>query len=399
VFNAYFVDVVAGRAPGFNHGTATEVLTWSICISSLVNVFTAPLIGTISDARAAKKRFLFFSTFICVACIALLALVGPGAVWSGAVILTIANIAFGTGESLIAAFLPELATVEEMGRISALGWAAGYVGGLISLAIVLAYIAWAQHNGMAVTQYVPYTMLFCAAYFSIFCLPTFLFVKERATSDPTARGHNLLFVGFKRLFETVSHANRYKDLWNFLLALFIYTCGTATVFHLASVYAQQVFQFSTKDIVALTLNVNLTGILGSLAFGYIQDRIGSIKTLVITLSFWVLAILLGIVVREGYQFWLVANLVGLAMGASGSAGRALVARFSPDGRSGEFLGLWNVAVKLATAFGPPCFGLIAYATGGNFRMALVPTAVFLLVGTLMVLRVNEKRGLIAAHGN
>jgi UMF1 family MFS transporter len=305
-------------------------------------------------------------------------------------------VAFGTGEGLIAAFLPELAQKETMGKISALGWAAGYVGGLISLSIVLTYISWAQSHGLDVTRYVSTTMLFCAAYFSAASLPTFLFLKERAEPDPHLGGQGYLKVGTKRLLETLGHAGDYRDLWNFLLALFTYTCGTATVFHLASVYAQQVFHFTTKDTVAMILVVNVTAVFGSLIFGFIQDRIGSIRTLIITLLLWVIAIILAVFATERSQFWFVANLVGIAMGASGSAGRALVATFAAKGRSGEFLGLWNVAVKLATAVGPLSFGLIAYLTGSNFRLALLSTEVFLVVGTLLLFRVNEKRGVMAA---
>ena len=397
VYNAYFVEVIAGRAPGFTHGAGAAVLTGSICVSSLINVVTAPIIGTISDAKAAKKKLLFLSTFTCIVCVALLAFVGPGAVWLGAVVLTLSNVAFGTGESLIAAFLPELADKDSLGRISALGWAAGYVGGLITLGIVLTYISWAHSHALDVTQYVPNTMIFCAGYFALASLPTFLWVKERATKDPHAEGKNYIKLGLERLGNTLAHAGHYKDLLNFLLALFTYTCGTATVFHLASVYAQQVFQFTTSDTVALILSVNVTAIFGSLAFGFIQDRIGSIKTLIITLSVWVVAVLLAVVIKDRQQFWLVGNLIGLAMGASGSAGRALVARFAPQGRSGEFLGLWNVAVKLATAIGPLVFGLISFLTASNFRLALLSSELFLIFGTLFLFRVNEARGTKASE--
>lgn len=397
VYNAYFVDVVAGRAPGFTQGAGAAVLTASIFVSSLFNVITAPLIGTISDALAAKKKLLFASTFICIFCVAGLSLVGPGAVWLGATILTIANIAFGTGESLIAAFLPELAQKDSLGRISALGWAAGYVGGLISLGIVLSYIAWAQKQGMEVSQYVPFIMLFCAVYFAVASLPTFLFVRERAERDANLQERNYIALGFSRLRKTLAQASRFQDLWAFLLALFTYTCGTATVFHLASVYAQQVFHFTTQDTVAMILSVNVTGVFGSLIFGFVQDRIGSVKTLIVTLSFWVLAVFLAVFIKERQHFWLVANLIGLSMGASGSAGRALVARFAAEGRAGEFLGLWNVAVKLATAVGPLSFGIISYLSGSNFRLALLSSEVFLIVGTLMLFRVNEARGTLAAQ--
>src|SRR6185295_10845536 len=103
----------------------------------------------------------------------------------GAIILMCANIAFGTGEDLIAAFLPELATKDEMGRISALGWSSGYIGGLMSLGACAAYLEWAKHQGMTVTQYVPVIMVICAIAFAIASSPTFVILKERAKPDPS----------------------------------------------------------------------------------------------------------------------------------------------------------------------------------------------------------------------
>lgn len=146
----------------------------------------------------------------------------------------------------------------------------------------------------------------------------------------------------------------------------------------------------------MILVVNLTAAIGATIFGYVQDRIGSVKTLMITLSIWMVAITVAAAARDKPQLWIAANLVGIAMGSTGSVGRALVGQFAPRGRSGEFLGLWGVAVKLATAVGALSFGAMLWLTHNNYRVAILFTLLFFIGGMLMLSRVNEERGILAA---
>lgn len=396
VYNTHFANVIAGHIPGHDKSYGAVLLTVTICVASIIVVLTAPIVGTICDATATKKRFLFISTFICILATAGLFFVKPGDYLAGMILITVGMVGFGTGEDLIAAFLPELAHQNDMGRISALGWAAGYVGGLFSLSVCLAFMHWAQSHGMPKPEeHVPYTMLFCAAFFAVLVMPTFIFVRERAKPDPHAINQNHLKVAFHRLGTTFSHAKHYQDLFSFLLTLFVYSCGTTTVIHLASVYAQEAMGFSASDCVRMLLVVSITAAIGAGLFGTIQDKIGSIKTLGYTLGIWTLAIFVAFAAHEKWHLWVSANLVGIAMGASGSVGRALVAEFSPPGRSGEFLGLWGMAVKLATCVGALTFGGVTFFTH-NLRTALLSTVLFFVVGIILLFRVNEQRGRRAA---
>src|SRR5262249_47926930 len=135
IYNAYFVDTICGKTSGFAANNGGPLLTVVISVSASLIVLTAPVIGTIGDATASKKRLLLVSTALCILCTASLNFIGPGGVIAAMLVLICANFFFGTGEDLIASFLPELTTQEHMGRISALGWAAGYVGSLLSLGI------------------------------------------------------------------------------------------------------------------------------------------------------------------------------------------------------------------------------------------------------------------------
>ena len=185
VFSAYFVSVVAGNAPW-----ATFAWTLALSVSYALVMLTAPLIGAYADAHARKKQLLWLTTLGCVGATALLVFAAPGALGLAIVALVLSNYFFGTGENLIAAFLPELARPRALGRISGWGWALGYVGGLVSLGASLAYISWAQAAGQGATDFVPVTMVITAAIFALASLPTLLMLRERAVPQPERTARN-----------------------------------------------------------------------------------------------------------------------------------------------------------------------------------------------------------------
>ena len=164
VFNQYFVHVVAANM-GSSRGTGTFYWTIAIAITNALILLSAPVLGAIADHRAYKKRFLAVTTIGCVVFTALLANVGPGDIWLAMIVVILSFFMFGTGENLIASFLPEIAPQQDMGRISGYGWSLGYLGGLLVLGVCLAYVTWAQARGATASQYVPVTMLITAAIF------------------------------------------------------------------------------------------------------------------------------------------------------------------------------------------------------------------------------------------
>jgi UMF1 family MFS transporter len=398
IFNAYFVGVVAGEASGFPEGLGT--LLWSVAVSvpNAVVLVSAPMLGAIADYHAAKKRLLGITTLGCVMCTGLLALAGPGDVWLAMSLVVLSNLMFATGENLIAAFLPEISHQDDMGRVSAYGWALGYFGGLIVLGVCLAYVTWGQNHGLDATQYVPVTMLIVAVTFALAAMPTFLWLKERAIPVSLSHGGQTLTIGFARLRRTMAESRRFRDLVRFLTALTIYYCGINTVVVLAAVYAQEVMGFSTSDTIVLVMVVNVSAAIGALLFGQVQDRLGSVPTLAVTLLFWIAATTLAFWTESRTSFWLVANLVGIALGSSQASGRALIGQFSPKVRAAEFFGLWGLAGKLAAIIGPLSYGLITYCTAGNHRLAILSTVLFFVVGLIVLATVNESRGRAAALG-
>jgi MFS transporter, UMF1 family len=396
IFNAYFVGVVAGRSGTLPRGMSTLLWTVAVSVPNALVLLSAPVLGAIADHYASKKRFLLVTTIGCVLCTALLALAGPGDVWLAMSLVVLSNLTFASGENLIAAFLPEISHQEHMGRVSAYGWALGYFGGLVVLGLCLAYVAWAQRHGLDATQYVPVTMLIVAAVFALAAMPTFLWLRERAIPVPLGPGEHYFKIGFHRLRRTLAESRRFRDLFRFLIALTIYYCGINTVVVLAAIYAQEVIGFDTRDTIVLVMVVNVTAAVGAFLFGQVQDRLGSVPTLAVTLLIWIAATSLAFMVDSRAGFWLVANLVGVALGSSQASGRALIGQFAPPTRAAEFFGLWGLAGKLAAVVGPLSFGLITYLTAGNHRLAILSTVIFFAAGLALLATVNEQRGRAAA---
>ena len=389
VFNAYFVAVVAQRAPW-----ATLAWTATLAVSYALIVLTAPLVGAWADARAAKKRLLAFTTAGCVIFTAALYFTGPGTLAVAVVCIIASNFFFGTGENLIAAFLPELAKSRAMGRVSGWGWGLGYLGGLLSLGACLAWLSQAKSAGRETAQAVPETMLITAALFALASLPTFLFLRERAVPQSPAGG--IAHTAWSRLAATLHRARRFRDLSRFLVCTLFYQAGIAAVITLAAIYAQEAMHFSTHDTLVLILVVNLTAACGAFGFGYLQDRIGHVRAIAATLCGWILMVTLAYLAEGAALFWVAANIAGLCMGASQSAGRAMVGYLAPPSRLAEFFGLWGLAVKLASIFGPLTYGLVNWLSGGNHRQAILFTGAYFVVGLLLLSGVNMARGRRAA---
>jgi UMF1 family MFS transporter len=383
VFGAYFVGAVAGNA-----AWATFAWTAALSISYAAILLTGPLIGAWADAHAAKKKLLLLTTVGCVAFTALLALVGPGAVMLALVLVAVSNYFFGAGENVIAAFLPELADSQAMGRVSGWGWSFGYLGGLAALGICLAYIMASQ--GRPAAEYVPVTMLITAAFFAIAAAPTFVFLKERAVPQPAVHSP------WARLRETMREAHRYRDLWRFLLCILFYQAGITAVIALAAIYAEQAMKFTTQETITLILVVNITAAIGAFAFGYLQDAIGHVRALALTLVGWIAMVLIAGFSHSSFSFWIAANLAGLCMGSSQAAGRAVVGYLAPPARLAEFFGLWGLAVKAASIFGPLTYGAVTWIFAGNHRLGIFATGLYFVIGLALLLGIDVERGRRAA---
>lgn len=389
IYNAYFVAVIAGNAPW-----ATFAWTAALGVSYVLIMLTAPIIGAYADARACKKRLLAYTTTGCVVFTAALAGVGPGSVALAIVLLILSNYCFGSGENLIAAFLPEIASSEHIGRVSGWGWGLGYLGGMATLGLCLAYIQSAQANGTGAAEFVPVTLLITAITFALACLPTFLFLRERGAR--AAHGIRPFRDAFTRLRQTLVQIRRYRDLGRFLLCIVCYQAGVQAVITLAAIYAQQVMGFTSSKTIVLILVVNVAAAFGAACFGYVQDALGHKRAIALTLSGWLAMTIIAAGAQGETAFWVAANIAGLCLGSSQSAGRALVGYLSPEDRHGEFFGLWGLSVKLSSALGPMSYGIVVWLTGGEHRLAFAIVGSYFLVGLGVLVFVDVARGRAAA---
>jgi UMF1 family MFS transporter len=391
VFSAYFVGGIAG-------GEAWATLAWTsaLAVSSLIVMLTMPALGAYADLRAAKKRLLMLSTLGCVVGTAALAGAGPGDVAWALVAIVLSNVFYSYGESLIAAFLPELAREDRIGRVSGWGWSFGYFGGMLTLGLSLGYVLWAQGQGLPASHFVPVTMLITAGVFGLSALVTFALLKEHALPQAMPTQDARLRASLARLKRTWREARSFQDFSALLACSVAYQAGISVVIALAAVYAQQVLGFQQTETMMLIFLVNIAAAIGAFAWGYVQDIIGHRPALAVTLLGWIVMVALAAMATGPGLFWVAAVIAGLCMGSSQSAGRALAGVLAPERRRAEFFGLWTFAVRLSAILGPMTYGLVTWLTDGNHRLAIASTGLFFVAGLALLTLVNVRRGLAAA---
>ncbi len=395
VFNAYFVSVVAGGAEW-----ATFLWTAIIAASNAIGIVAMPVIGALADAKASKKLWLIGATALCILGTIGLAFAGPGAILWAAVMVILSNLGYNVGETLNSAFLPEIARPEAVGKVSGWGWSFGYLGGLVTLGMSLVLVLQGEKAGLSSDAAVAGTMWIAAAVFAIAAMPLFLWLKERAEPAVGAvRGGltALVLESFREIGSTLKCMPKFRDFAWLLLCGLCCQCGVSVVITLSAVYAAAVMGFTTEDTILMVFVVNITAAAGAFGFGYVQDRIGHKLALGATLCVWLAMIVTAALSETRALFWAAANLAGLAMGSSQSAGRAMVALFAPKARLAEFYSFWNMALWIAAIIGPLSYGAVAWATGNNHRIAIWITGLFFAAALLALMPLNLKRGMAAAE--
>lgn len=403
VFNAYFVSVVAGDADW-----ATFVWTCVIALSNAASLLAMPVIGAVADARAEKKKWLFAMTVLCIAATAGLAFAGAGTIVWASLMIVLSNLAYNVGETLNSAFLPEIAPESSLGKVSGWGWAFGYCGGLVTLGASLLVVTQGESFGLTFDQCVAGTMLITAFVFALASTPLFLWLKERsvprvsAGSSTDASGTAGTITGaaaesFREVTRTLKALPRYRDFATLALCGFLYQCGVSVVITLSAVYASAVMGFETADTIFMVFLVNITAAIGAFLFGYVQDAIGHKRALAITLLVWLAMIVVACLAETRGMFWAAANLAGLAMGSSQSAGRAMVGVLAPKARLAEFYSFWNMALWVAAIVGPLSYGVVTWMTGNDHRMAIAVTGLFFAAALLALMPLNLDRGRRAAE--
>lgn len=372
---------------------------WSLMHGSslIIVVVLSPIIGALADIRGWRKQVLVGTGVLCCVLTCGLGLVGPGALVLAALLYIPANLCYQIGENFLASFLPDVSTPRNIGRVSATGWTMGYVGALLLL--VGALLGMTLFDLKTVAQWRP-LFVFAGLWFAINMIPTIIFLRDDVP-QPEARRLGMVRAGIGRVFETISHTRRYRQLALFLAAFLIYGFGVQVVIGFASIIAKS-FGFEQTDLVIFVAQITITAGIAAFATGRFQDAIGAKTTVLIYLVVWMLSCgglvavkLIWPVHGPQWPLWLIGNGLGFGLGGIGTASRSMVGRLTPKHRTAEFFGLWGVSYKLAGAIGVLSFGAVARTFGELASLCLLFG--FFVFGFVLVLPVRELAGVRAAR--
>ncbi len=385
IFSAWFTQGIAADP---DHGT----VQWShaVNISSILVALTAPFLGAVADVSGRRRTFLVWMTAICV--LASVALFFPqrGDVIFALTAFVIGNFAFESATVFYNAYLPEVSTDRTIGRVSGAGQALGYVGGLLCLILALGMIrGWLPETA---NLHVRSTNLLVAGWYALFALPLLL---RPAAEVRSSRTWESIRTAGRQLRGTVGHLRSYRQAARLIVARLIYNDGLVTVFSFAAIYAAAVFGMTASELIVMGIAINITSALGAWAFGFVDDRIGGKKTIVITLVVLIAVTIVGATAQTRSTFWVAALILGAMVGPNQAASRSLLGSFTPRSKRSEWFGFFAFSGRLASVAGPLTYGLIVGATNSQ-RVAMGSIVAFFVFGLLVLLSINEKEGKAAA---
>ena len=372
LFAVHFKNTIAG-------GESIGDLYWSLgtSISMIITALISPVLGAIADFSAGKKRFLLFFTLLCIVGTSSLYFVGPGQVIIALILFILSNIGFEAGLVFYDAFLPEITSEKNYGRVSGYGFGMGYLGSLATLALIYPFI-----NAGMIKETFPVAALF----FLLFSLPFFLLIRDTRKNVIKTEPYHI--IGLKRVWSTITNLKYYKNLALFLLAYFFYIEGVNTVIFFAGIYASTTLGFTESELLIFFLTVQTTAIAGSVLFGIISDSIGQKKTIMITLAMWLITIALAFFVYDKFGFYIVGLIAGASMGSSQSTSRSLMTKLTPEDKKTEFFGFYSFFGKSSAVIGPLVFGLVSFLSGSQ-RIAILSVGFFFLVGMSILGKVKD----------
>jgi UMF1 family MFS transporter len=401
VYSAYFKEEVVGGAEG------SRLWGLAVGIAMLVVALTSPALGAIADFSGAKKRFLFFYTGMACVFTTALFFVQKGDVLTGMLFFILAEIGYRSAQVFYNALLPEIATPEEIGRVSGNGWAIGSAGGIICLVLILALIIL-----IGDTLIVRLSLVITAVFFALSTAPTFIWLRERAQPQSLPPGESYLTIAFRRLRRTFKAVTRFREFVKFILAFLVYNDGILMALDFAAIFGTVLFGLDQQQLIIFMIVVQVTSIAGAYLFGLLSDRLGGKRSLVVSILLMIGAMIVLFFNRSLTGFFLIGSLAGFALTAVQSVSRTMVGVLSPPGRSAEFYGFFAVAGRTSSFIGPTVYGWIAaeaalwfeaqgqavaLAEQSGQRLAILSIVAFLLVGLLLLLFVNERRGRAAAQ--
>jgi UMF1 family MFS transporter len=378
-FILYFKEVIVGE-----RGYADFL--WGVAVSSAmaVSVLLSPLLGAAADASGNKKSFMAAFAGISILSVFCLYFTGPGQKAWAVFLVSAGYVGYTLAMIFYNAFLPEIAAPGSIEKLSGIGWGMGYIGGLAAL-VCMAFMVPNVAGGKSI-------LLLAGAVYAIFALPSLIVFKNSPKSSTTRWA--AVSEGFSRLILTFREIRSLKNIFIFLIAYFFVSDAISTVIVFFSSYTVYTLHFTVKQNFFLLMLIQLSAAAGAAAAGLIASRIGILRTIVITILIWILA-LLGIIAFEGVSaFFALSVCAGLVLGGTQATARSYMAIEAPEGKKAEFFGFMSFSTKIAAIFGPLLYGIVSSRTN-NPRIALLSLEALFVLGLffmLLVPRAGHRRG-------
>ncbi len=389
VLPVYFGTIAASSlAP--NQATAYWGYTNSLAL--LVAAVLAPILGSIADYTGSKKKLLAIFAGIGILATALMFTLNTGAWVFALVLFFFGSIGLGASYIFYDALLGHVAKEEDSDFVSSKGYAMGYLGGGILLAINIAMIWFLETNNLGYRL----SLLSVALWWGVFTIPLMRHVPEPpANKTGIQAGLNPVKASFSRLAMTFKEIRKYRELFKFLIAFWLYNDGIGTIIKMATIYGAEI-GIGTLDLVGALLLTQFVGIPFSLLFGKFSKRVGTKRSVMIGLGWYALLTVAGYFMSEAWHFWALAFSVGMVQGGTQALSRSLYSQMAPKARSAEFFGFYDVSSKFAGIVGPFLFAVVSQIAGQS-RLSIVALIIFFIGGIILLTRVDETEGIRVAN--
>ncbi|MGK5521350.1 MFS transporter [Micromonospora sp. URMC 107] len=377
---------------------AGSYFPYLVSLSVFLTVFALPVVGAIADRSAHKKRLLAVAAFTGAgATVGMLFVTGDRYLLGGALFM-VANIAFGAGVVVYNSFLPQLGGPDDRDGISSRGWALGYLGGglLLALNLVAVSMLGEEGNHQRTLDLARWSIVSAGVWWAVFTLVPLRWLREHPTAAALSGG-NPVTDGFRQLGRTLREIKAYPLTLFFLLAFLVYNDGIQTVIALASQYGTEELKLGQSTLIVTILLVQFLAFGGALLLGALAKRIGAWKTVLISLVLWT-GVILGafrLPAEAPVPFMVLGAAIGLVLGGSQALSRSLFSQLIPAGKEGEYYGFYEISDKGTSWLGPLAFGIVFQLTN-SYRVGLVSLLIFFVVGFLLLLAVPIRRAIVAA---
>ncbi len=391
VLPVYYSTVAAARLPA---NQATVYWGYTASIALLIIAILSPILGAIADYQGSKKRYLTYFALIGIAATAMMFFIGTGDWLLASALFIIGNVGLAGGNVFYDSLLPHIAQQDDIDQISTRGYALGYLGGGLLLAINLGMILLAPEELSGLMTRI--SLASVALWWGVFSIPLWRNVPEppRRILPEEAGGINPLKAGFQRLRETFQEITKYSELFKFLIAFWLYNDGIGTIIKMATIYGSEI-GIGQTSLIGTLLMVQFVGIPFSFLFGWLAKRIGTKTSIYLSLGVYTLISIGGYFMTSPIHFWILGFSVALVQGGSQALSRSLFGRLVPKTQSAEYFGFFSVSAKIAGIVGPLVFALVSQAMG-NSRLGIVSLIFFFISGGLLLTRVDEQEGIRVA---